>query len=137
MSSATEHQAVSVERLDAITVLTTQAGVREGSASFDALVSDIVVATLETLKAEWSPDGGSVIVLQIDDGSVPQQYAEALFEALRGICGSLTLESPGAAARINLVRAASRSEAESTLRFLGADRANFVAGSTIDMKKGH
>jgi hypothetical protein len=136
MSSPPAGTVVTIDRLDGITVLTVGAE-PHGTATFDALVSVPLVEALEALKHERSTDpAGRICFLQLDDGSVPPHLAEALYESLRGICGSVTLESEGTEARINLIRAASRDAAASTIAFLTGSPSGFVAGSTIDLTGG-
>lgn len=80
---------------------------------------------------EFAVDRVALVV--IDDGSTPREFAESFFEALRGVCGSLTLELAPSGFRINLIRAASLDDCRSTLAYLADERAIFVTGSTIDL----
>ncbi|MFS0894822.1 hypothetical protein [Microbacterium sp. 179-I 3D3 NHS] len=142
MSPSPDGTHVSIDHLDRIAVLSIhpdrhpdrQPG---AGATFDALVSEPIVETIEALRQERMQSGaGRVCLLHLDDGSVPPPFAEALYESLRGVCGSLTLESVGTDARITLIRAASRADADTTIAFLAGDPAAFVAGATIDLVAG-
>lgn len=57
---------------------------------------------------------------------------EALFEALRGIVGSLTLEYRRQL-RINLIRTSETDAAEDTLQLLDDGLGAFAAGATLDL----
>lgn len=83
------------------------------------------------MSGEFAVDRVALVV--IDDGSTPREFAESFFEALRGVCGSLTLELAPSGFRINLIRAASLDDCRSTLAYLADERAIFVTGSTIDL----
>lgn len=133
MSPSPDQSVIAVDRRESITVLTVRPDPSR-AATFDALVSEPVVKAIEALKAEVSRDSSAPIaLLQLDNDAAPARFAEALLEALRGVCGSLTLEAAGT--RVNLIRAASRADADSTIRFLEQSAAGFVAGSTIDLTK--
>jgi hypothetical protein len=76
------------------------------------------------------------IVIMAASGRTPEERAalhEALFEALRGVIGSLTLELAPSGLLLNLVRANDIDQASAALEFLATDKAAFVAGSTIDL----
>ena len=103
--------------------------------TFDAVVAEPIVELLDTLKEARAADPGlRCVLVHIDDGTVDEALSEALFEAIRAVCGSLTLESAGTSGRINLIRTSSMHDAADTIQFLSSGAAGFVAGSTIDVR---
>ena len=62
--------------------------------------------------------------------------ANALFQSLRGVVGSLTLER-GPGLRLNMIVADGFDDPDVrvTLNFLASDAAGFIAGSTFDLRE--
>jgi hypothetical protein len=82
-----------------------------------------------------STDAVAIMITSASGRTTDERAAlhEALFEALRGVVGSLTLELAPSGLLLNLVRANDIDQARATLDFLATDKASFVAGSTIDL----
>lgn len=110
-----------------------------GAEIFSSAVSSPVALIVESLQEVWLARSQSrstldrVALVLVDDGSVAPALSESLFEALRGVCGSLTLELSPQGLNINLVRARAMDQALSVLGYLADESAGFVAGSTIDL----
>ncbi len=112
-----------------------------GTSAFGRMVQEPVtklVAELRALVRQTSEESATAVVtlLLVDagDGDLEVRAArEALFEAMRGITGVLTLELASTGLRINLVRSPSVEASQETIDFLGRPDAGFVAGSTIDL----
>jgi hypothetical protein len=99
-----------------------------------AVIEDLRRLTIDRARAATATDA-VVIVFTSPTGNTLQETAagEGLFEALRGVVGSLTLELASTGLRVNLVRSTGLDDATSALDFLATDHAAFVAGSTIDL----
>jgi len=111
---------------------------------FDSAITDTVTALVEDLRrlVEARTAGTTEVnsvVLYVEDPDLHDQEAqailEALFEAARGIAGSLTLELASTGLRINVVRSRDSADAAATLQFLAAADAAFVAGATLDLRQ--
>ncbi len=98
-----------------------------------------VIARLRDILLGGSPPSATKIAVVVIVDEQPDAWkaaaADGLCDGLRGAVGALTLER-GASLRLNLVlaSAAATSELEETLAFLASPSANFVAGSTFDLR---
>lgn len=123
-------------------VLTPAPGTSESAPTFHRLGHIPIAAIIEDLRqlslaretTATSTDAVAVL-LTAAPGTTDDEAAahEGLFEALRGVVGSLTLELAPSGLRLNLVRATDLDQARATLDFLATDAASFVAGSTLDL----
>jgi len=111
---------------------------------FDAAVTDTVTALVEDLRRLVEARAAGItavesVVLYIDNPDLHDHEAQAvlegLFEAARGIAGSLTLELGATGLRVNVVRSRDWANATSTLEFLAAPEASFVAGATLELRE--
>lgn len=107
--------------------------------NYSDAVSSPVALVISVLRAVWTARTESrttidrLAVVLVDRGAAVPEFAESLFESLRGVCGSLTLELSPQGMNINLVRSRSLEHSQDILNHLAAKRAAFVAGSTLDL----
>ena len=114
----------------------------DGDSSSD-VVTERVVSILSRLRhliyeqKQVTPLRIAVVVEEPPNGGAEvRAYRSALSEAARGICQSLAREI-GPRIRINTVRCdnINRTTIDPTLHFLASSQADFLTGSTIDLRQ--
>jgi hypothetical protein len=113
--------------------------VRGAGDSFAGAVEDPVVALIarlgELAREHSHQRGPRRVALVVETTSASPPLAASLFEAVRGVVGSATLElGPGFKVNAVVTEAGSEVDLEPTLSFLGGPDAGFVAGSTFDLR---
>jgi hypothetical protein len=89
-----------------------------------------VVEELQRVAGDWV---SATIILRAHAGT-PAPVAAALFEAARAIAQVATLEELGVRCNVVLYDAEGSADAAASLAYLGAERAAFTAGLSIDLR---
>jgi hypothetical protein len=90
--------------------------------------------SLQSLGADGARERNPVTVLCAGEPGAPPA-AEALFEAMRGVVQSVTLEPAARELRCNVLRAERADDARvlAALRYIASDDGGFAVGSTLDL----